>query len=184
MDHWFETLDKTYARVWKMLSRGVADRRSPARHPILATRGLSHGAEARVVVLRAAARADARIEFHTDSRSGKIAELAADPRCSLLIWDAKAHLQMRLRGKAAVITADKEAWQHVPEAAQRVYGGTPAPATPIASPQRHQPGTGDIQFFARVQVTLFAIETLHLGTDQHRRAVFATPKGEGRWLAP
>ncbi|MEL7117744.1 MAG: pyridoxamine 5'-phosphate oxidase family protein, partial [Pseudomonadota bacterium] len=73
--------------AWQRLLLGVTDRDAPARHLMVATVGRSGGAEARMVVLRAVDPTAARLAFHTDAASGKIAELALDPRISLIVWD-------------------------------------------------------------------------------------------------
>ena len=62
------TLDDTLNDVWQRLGRGVADRKAPARHPVLATVG-KNGGEARMVVLRGADRATGCLEVHTDRKS-------------------------------------------------------------------------------------------------------------------
>jgi len=54
---------------------------------------------------------------HIDLRSAKVTELLAEPRATLLIWEQKARLQIRLRVQVEVksgqtVTAD---WQRVPE---------------------------------------------------------------------
>ena len=182
MSEWFETLDGTERRVWQMLGRGVAD--SPARHPVLATRGVDAGAETRVVVLRRVDAEARRLEVHTDVRSGKVAELRADPACALLVWDAKASLQMRLRAVADIIVGDAEAWARIPPGAQRVYGGSPAPGARLAYPQDHKP-YATLEAFARIVLEVREVETLYLGADLHRRARFERDKDwSGVWLAP
>lgn len=185
-ERWFMALDATLDEVWRRLGRGVADRRAPARHPVLATAGAG-GPEARVVVLRAAERAGATVEFHTDRRSGKIADLAGDPRAALVVWEARAHLQLRLRVHARVLdgAAAAERWARVPPAARGNYGG-PVPGGPEAAPEEAGgAGLAAEEAFAPVLCRIDEIETLHLGRDRHRRAVFARAEGfAGRWVAP
>jgi hypothetical protein len=182
----FETLPATLDAVWQRLGRGVADRRAPARHPVLATAGLHGGAAARVVVLRAADRAAARIEVHTDTASGKIAELRADPACALVVWDPRAQLQIRLSATATILTGDAAAsrWARIPDGARTNYGGSPAPGAPLSDPDDHAPGATSDRF-AVLDLALDAIETLHLGRDRHRRARFLRADGfAGQWIAP
>lgn len=178
------TLEGTLGQVWQRLARGVADRRSPARHPVLATVGRDGGAEARSVVLRGVDAAAGALTFHTDLASAKVAEIAAEPRGTVLIWDAKAQLQMRLRVELTVRDGTQAEWAAVPEGAQRVYGGTPAPGAEIARPDAHD-SAPDPARFAVVTAQVDAIETLHLGQDRHRRALFRRADGfRGVWLAP
>lgn len=179
----FTSLDGTLTQVWQRLSRGVADRRSPARHPVLATVGVQ-GAEARTVVLRGVNAEAGALTFHTDMASGKVAEIAAEPGGTVLIWDARAQLQTRLRVRLTVRAGTAEEWAAVPAGAQRVYGGTPAPGADIEAPEDHDPAP-DPARFAVVTAEVEVIETLHLGRDLHRRAVFRRADGfEGVWVAP
>jgi hypothetical protein len=181
MNDWWETLAATEDQVWHRLSRGVADRRAPARHPVLATVG--QGAEARVVVLRGADRATGILRLHTDLASAKVSELRAEPRATLLIWEEAARLQIRLRVRVEVLTGPDVAadWARVPHPARGVYGASPAPGAPLANPHDASPGP-DPARFAVLACHVHQIETLHLGKDLHRRARFAD--GQGVWLAP
>lgn len=182
----FETLPGTLDQVWQRLARGVTDRRAPARHPVLATAGLDGGAEARIVVLRAVDRALGRIEVHTDTASGKIAEIRADPGAALVIWEPRAQFQIRLGATATILTgADAAArWARIPEGARVNYGGDPAPGTPLTDPSDHASGASQDRF-AVLDLRIDAIETLHLGRTRHRRARFLRADGfAGHWVAP
>ena len=88
-------------RAWQKIARGVADRRAPARHPVLATVGREGGGEARIVVLRGADRQAATLVLHTDGASAKVGEVRAEPRATLLVWDPGARLQIRMRATIA-----------------------------------------------------------------------------------
>ena len=183
MTEWWQTLPETLDRVWQLLGRGVADRRSAARHPVLATTGAG-GAEARVVVLRGADRAAGLLRAYADLRSAKVTELRADPRATLLVWDAGAHLQMRLRVTVTVFPGSAADWARVPPVSARVYGAKPAPGLPVASPETVA-FTPDGAMFGVLECSLRGIETLHLGEDIHRRALFMPQNGwRGGWLSP
>lgn len=177
----FDTLAGTLEAVWNRLQQGVADRTSVARHPVLATVGA--GGEARIVVLRGADRGAGVLRVHTDLRSGKVAELRAEPRATLLVWDAAAQFQIRLRVRVAVISGGEALadWALVPDRARGVYGADPSPGVPIPQPGAATPGP-NAQAFAVLACHIRQIETLHLGRDVHRRALF---EGEcSTWLAP
>lgn len=182
----FETLPGTLEQVWHRLARGVADRRAPARHPVLATAGIDGGAAARVVVLRTADRAGARIEVHTDTASGKIAELRTDPHAALVIWEPRAQFQIRLTATATILTGAEAAarWARMPDGARVNYGGDPAPGAPLADPANHTPGASKDRF-AVLDLRIDGIETLHLGRTRHHRARFLRADGfTGQWVAP
>ncbi|MEM8554404.1 MAG: pyridoxamine 5'-phosphate oxidase family protein [Pseudomonadota bacterium] len=184
MTDWWQSLDGTLDQAWTRMSRGVADRRSPARHPVLATAGLDGGGEARIVVLRGASRAKATLEAHTDAASAKAAELAANPKATVLVWDQKANFQMRWKVHVDLISADAVRWAKVPSTARQVYGGSPEPGGALADPEDFQKAP-DLNRFLVLHCQVTALETLHLGQDQHGRARFtADDQWIGQWVAP
>lgn len=171
--------------VWLRLGRGVVDRKADARHPVFATAG-THGPEARIVVLRQADRTASAVSVYTDLRSVKINELRQEPRASLLVWEQKARLQIRLRAHVEIKSgqAVAEQWQRVPAAARKVYGSEPAPGTPIDHPEQLITQANSNAFGILV-CHVREIETLYLGPDLHRRARFCVDTAwMGQWLAP
>lgn len=175
-------LAATLATVWSMLEAGPADRDAPARHPVLATVG-ARGAEARILVLRHADRASGTLALYTDAATAKVADLAAEPRATLLVWDPLARLQIRLRVHVTARPGTPEEWAALTETARQVYGGSPAPGAPIAAPGGHTPAT-DATRFTVLDARIDEIETLRL-SDPHERARFRRSDGfAGTWLAP
>jgi pyridoxamine 5'-phosphate oxidase len=164
-------------RVWSHLTRGVADRRHPARHPVLATMG-ADGPEARILVLRAARRAEGVLELHTDALSPKVAQIAGEPRVALHVWVPKDRLQIRMRARAEVVPGDPALFASLPDAARANYGG----AVPGGEPEKRT-AEGDPARFALIRCTLLEIDALEL-SDPHRRALSVGPDWQGRWIAP
>mgnify|MGYP001803302680 CR=1 FL=1 len=182
-DGWHAHLERTLTQVWQRLGRGVADRHAAARYVTLATVGKA-GPETRIVVLRACDRERANLEFHTDKASAKVSEITDTATVSLLVWDARAQFQIRMRGKATLEAGGAEAFAQLPETAQRVYGGTPPPGSKLARPEDHDPAPNPDRFM-RILVSLENIETLHLGKDLHHRALFQRQDSwTGTWLTP
>ncbi|MEO1677953.1 MAG: pyridoxamine 5'-phosphate oxidase family protein [Pseudomonadota bacterium] len=180
----YATLSALFNDIWTRIGRGVADRRAPARHPILATSGVRGGGEARVVVLRAASRAAGTIEVHTDAASAKVAELQADPRATLLIWDEGARLQIRLRLNMSMRPGTEAEWAWVPDPSRRAYGGTPPPGAALMAPDHHDP-TPSMARFMIVEGEVLEIDALFLGAARHKRALFRRETAwEGEWIAP
>ncbi len=182
---WARTLDTLYAQVWVLLVRGVGDRHAPARHPTLATVSPEGRPQARTVVLRAADPVAGTLDIHTDLRSPKVAALHADCRAALHVWDAAAHLQMRIEATAAILTgADVAAiWARVQGPSRQAYGITPAPGLPIPDALAYDKAP-DAATFAVLRLTVQAIDALHLG-PRHRRARFDRAETwAGQWLAP
>jgi pyridoxamine 5'-phosphate oxidase len=185
MNEWWLSLPTTLDQVWLRLGRGVVDRKADARHPILATAGAG-GAESRIVVLRQVDRTLATVSVYTDRHSTKITDLTHNPHASLLVWEQKARLQIRLRVQVEIQSGEAVAalWQRVPEAARNVYGSEPAPGSPIDDPQ-HLKSRANPDAFAVLVCHIREIETLYLGSDLHRRSRFSADSvWAGQWLAP
>jgi pyridoxamine 5'-phosphate oxidase len=165
--------------------RGVADRRSSARHPTLTTVSRDGRPKARTVVLRATDVAAHTLDIHTDLRSAKIDDLIATPFAALHIWDASAHLQVRLEANVTILTGSEvgDIWSRLPEHNQATYGITPAPGQHIEDALGYKK-TPAAQYFAVLRLAVETIEVLHLGPD-HRRARFThSDEWVGTWLVP
>lgn len=182
---WASDLDQLYAQVWLRLVRGVRDRRAPARHPTLATVTPEGRPRARTVVLRAADKQAGFLDVHTDLHSSKVADVKVAPYASVHIWDASAHLQLRLEADVALLSGDDATpiWARVPEASRLSYGGTPAPGHPIANALAYAK-VPDPACFLILRLSVQSIDVLHLG-QSHRRARFdRASQWAGSWLAP
>lgn len=182
---WAGDLTQLHAEVWRRLTRGVHDRHAPARHPTLATVTSDGRPQARTVVLRAANKAAGTVDIHTDLRSAKVRELRAAPFAALHVWDASAHLQLRLEAHVTLLTGIDVAaiWAAVPEASRVSYGSIPAPRQPIAQALDYTKAY-DAAAFAVLRLQISAIDALHLGPN-HRRAKFDRGTDwAGVWLAP
>lgn len=185
-DAWWTDLDRLHDRIWEYLTEGAATPGAPARFLAFATAGQTGGAEVRMVVLRGAEREPARLVVHTDTLSAKVAELRADPRASLLLWDPDARLQVRLRAEVGIDTGAvvRPDWERIPPHARRVYGNDPEPGGAMSCPQALTV-LPDPDRFAVMTCTLREIDALHLGREMHHRALFCRRDGwAGTWIAP
>lgn len=185
MSDWFETLDGLREKTWQLLGRGASDPNSALHTAALATKGLGGAAEARMVVLRGASASEATLEIHTDRASRKVGELQADPKATLLFWDAANALQIRARVDVEILTGPKveDRWQTLPSEARKNYGGHPAPSTPMPAAEEYEE-TVERDRFAVLICHVTSIDVVHLGR-MHRRALFEAKDGfAGMWLAP
>ncbi|MBK0397959.1 pyridoxamine 5'-phosphate oxidase family protein [Limibaculum sp. M0105] len=179
------------AEAWCRLARGAADRRTSFHRMQVATLGHQGWPELRTVILREVDEPARRVAFHTDRRSAKAAEIAADGRVALHLWDTRAELQLRLWGQAALETegsAVEAAWSKLTTRQRDVYGAPHAPGAVLSAPDEADPphaGADARGAFALVQVTIARFEWLQLRGAGHRRARFDWRKEwQGRWLAP
>lgn len=182
---WARDLSRLHAEVWLRLMRGVRDRHAPARHPTLATVNPDGRPEARTVVLRAADKAAGTLDIHTDLRSAKVRDLRVTPFAALHVWDASAHLQLRLEAHVTILTGPDVAaiWADVPDLSRLSYGSTPAPGQPIAQALDYT-RAADPASFAVLRLGITTLDALHLGPN-HRRARFDRDNDwAGTWLAP
>lgn len=121
-----EAVDQTQ---WRQLRKAADDPAHPFRNVTLATLSPDGHPQARYLILRGAD-ADARtLELHTDIRSTKWTELAANPQISVLAYDPEARVQIRLTGTATRhgpgTPAHDAAWASLSTWARKTYCGGP-----------------------------------------------------------
>lgn len=185
------TTEDALESAFRLLARGVADRRSPFHTPTLGTVAADGAPSLRTVVLRGFDPATRRIRIHTDRRSAKVGEIAARPRVLLHGYDAGAQVQMRLAGHATLHIDDAEAeaaWAGSRAMSRMVYATPHAPGAMLdAPPPAPQDAEGGRENFAVVTIILDRLDWLLLAHDGHRRARFAWD-GAGAlsaaWVAP
>lgn len=188
----YDDLDATLAEVWRLLSRGVADRRSPFHTPAVATVAADGAPSVRTVVLRGVDPMLRAIRFHTDIRSRKFGEIASQPRVALLGYDPGHKIQLRLAGYATAHTGPADqaavaAWAATRDRSRVCYMQAVAPGEAMPAGAVAEPALADgFQNFVAVTVEVDEIEWLYLAHPGHRRARFAWPGGrlEATWLAP
>lgn len=186
-----DSLPETLAHALRLLSRGVADRRSVFHTPSLATTDAAGVASVRTVVLRGFDPATRILRFHSDRRAAKLRHIAADPRVSVHVYDPHAAIQLRLSGTARMHCDDAvadAAWERSSAMGRAVYGVTPAPGDPIDAPDAvaHDDGIGRAQF-AVVEMRMAGLEWLWLQARGHRRARFSWDRDgdlASEWLVP
>ena len=187
---YYDDLDASLAEAWRLLGRGVVDRRHGFHHPTLATIGADGSPEARTVILRAAEAASRSIVFHTDLRSQKVAEVAACPAVALHFYDAGQKIQLRVKGEAMLHRGDelaRQRWSASQPMSRVCYSIEPGPGAPLAKADAYRmqgteqlavEGFDSIAFdhFTVIATHVTSIEWLYLALQGHRRASF-------RWLA-
>ncbi|MGL5114605.1 MAG: pyridoxamine 5'-phosphate oxidase family protein [Beijerinckiaceae bacterium] len=179
----YDDLAETLAESWRLLARGVADRRSAFHHPVVATLGLDGRPCARTVILRSCDAGVRLLRFHTDIRSEKIAELRRDPRVAMHFYDSGAKIQVRVEGRAALHADDgiaDAAWGGSRLFSRQCYGVVPGPGTEIGQggdftlpdTSNEETVAGRANFVA-VIVAVEQLEWLYLAAAGHRRALFS-----------
>ncbi len=166
--------------AWTLLEAGVEPGRGLVTLCTVDAQGAPQG---RTVVLREVSRDRGAVAVYTDARSHKLAEIGAEPRVALVLWVPEAKVQLRLTGRAQVEPGLAELWRDIPEDRREPYSHEPSPGTPIpaADAWEEQPAR---EKFARLTVTLSAIEHVSLADTGHSRAVFRAEQWRGTWLSP
>jgi hypothetical protein len=139
-----------------------------------------------MVVLRDAERVPGRLRVHTHRASAKVNELAADPAATLLLWDAEARFQTRLRVTVSMRTGSHADWTTMPDNERLLYTES-GPGRALESPEEAASDqlTPSAEAFRVLDLTIVEIETLHLERDLQRRAIFTRCSGfQGVWITP
>ena len=195
---YYNDLDATLVEAWRLLARGVTDRRHGFHHPVLGTVGLDGSPQLRTVILRAAEASTRTLSFHTDRRSLKVEELRVNPMVGLHFYDEKIKVQLRMSGVTLLHMHDdfsRERWEASQPMSRVCYSIDPGPGTEIGRGDAFRlektDGSASIQpgfeQFVVVTVTIDSLEWLFLAVEGHRRARFIwdAQGGLGRsWLAP
>lgn len=186
--------------VWSRLIDAAARAKSAFHTPALATTG-ADGPRVRTVVLRRAEPEARLLVCHTDRRSAKLAELAADARVGWMFYDREARLQVRADGAARVHVDDELAdvqWQAARLSSRRCYLADPGPGAVLDEagptlpaalldrvPSEEEAAEGR-RHFAVIACTVEAIDCLMLGFAGHRRLRFRwlDDRWDAQWLAP
>ena len=191
----YNDLTEILSEGWRLMARGVADRRSPFHHPTVATLGLDGRPSLRTVILRGCHVASRTLRFHTDDRSTKVQEIANDPRLAVHFYDATAKIQLRLDGIATLHRNDDvadSAWAATRSFSRQCYGITPGPGVkltdgkdftlPETTDEATAPGRVN---FCPVTVEIKSMEWLYLAASGHRRARFSWNESmSAQWLTP
>jgi pyridoxamine 5'-phosphate oxidase len=198
---YYNDLDASLAHAWELLSKGVTDRRSPLHTLTVASVDSNGQPDARIMVLREVDKAAARLRFHTDARSNKVALIGDGAPVTVLAYHPDNHVQLRLSGIARIdtqSTAREAAWERTSLYGRRCYLGDSGPGGSSLEPTSGLPADVEgiepsipraapgLAHFALLWVAVARIEWLFLAHHGHRRAHFtATPQGwSGQWLIP
>lgn len=187
------SLEQIAGVSWALLREGIATN-GALRFPVLATNTLD-GTDARVLVLRRADEASQTLEFHTDSRAAKVAQIDANNQAVWVFYDHARKLQIRVRSTGVVCTdaAVVDArWFELGDHTKRAYAQTLRPGTPVdelrhAAPCPHieDAETGKPNF-AVVVCNVNEIEWLVLSRAGHKRAVsrYTGSEWSSSWVMP
>jgi pyridoxamine 5'-phosphate oxidase len=197
------THEEILTKIFGMLTRGVADRKSPLHTPTLATIGIDGSPQTRTVVFRKFLPEERILLFHTDTRSPKIDEIKVNPKVAWLFYHPNEKMQFRIRGLATIHSdSDDELkisrWQATWNFGRRCYMGE-APSQVAENVTSGMPETikhrepttdeSEVGFhnFAVISTKITSIDCLELYAAGNRRSLFTWDENgnlETNWLTP
>jgi len=164
-------------RIWMELQRATQDQHHEWRTPVLATVDANGTPQARTVVLRQALDKPAQLQVYTDSRSPKVAELAAHSRTALVFWSTRLSWQLRVQADITVQTAGPEvdaAWARVSQsAAAGDYLSVTAPGAALVHAHTAPDEARHPHHLTVLTAQVLEIDWLELARSGHRRATIS-----------
>ena len=146
----------------------------------------------RVMVLRDFNSKERFLRFHTDYRASKIDQYSHNTSASVLGYDPKLKIQIKLQGSMSVHYDDsltKKAWSESTTRSKKCYSVQGGSSLKISVPEEYDLKDGHIEDgytnFAVLKFSFNTLEFLHLKSSGHRRALHKWNDGvESNWLVP
>lgn len=162
--------DKIFEKITQELKKGVFKKGHYFKYFTLATLGVDKFARLRLVALRNVSE-DLKLTFFTDKRSKKMLHIKENKRVSLLFYDHKKLIQLRIEGSARINTDQfqiQKSWEKVGAEDRKDYITKEAPGSTIGNPDALEYLIeGD--YFSIVEIDPFRIEYLELKQNGHTK---------------
>ena len=198
----YDDLAGALERSLRLLEEAIDDPTSPVRTPVLISISTGGLAQGRTVVLRSFNRQQRQLKIYTDVRSAKVAQLRAQPACTLVAYQPNPMMQLRLSTNAMVNHNNEcthEAWAVMPGPNRCNYLTDPDPGLisvqatdgrPVINAESVPTNNENEIAYSHFSVIVFTInelEWLYLPRRGHRRAQFIwdeTNSLQSDWLIP
>ena len=198
----YNDIDKTLSEIKSLLSRGVNDRKSNFHYTTLCTIDSNLRPQARTVIFRNFNTEKFYLSIHSDFRSKKINEINKNNYVSLVFYDDKKKIQLRVKGKAKIQASKRDSWNKLGNWSRRCYLSEESPGTNKKEPTSgfsekyyfNAPSTEEsekgLQNFSVIKIIAEEIEWLFLASQGHRRILYNVKRDlenikiEGKWLVP
>ena len=196
-----ENTNEIFQDIKRNLARGVKDRKHTFHTPVFCNINDNGVIESRVVVLRKFDPLKMVLNFHTDFRSPKVADLKKDCNSLFVFYDHKLKIQMRIRTTSILNNQNqiaKEMWDKTRLLSRKCYLTSKDPSSYISFPEdgipQHLKGKEPdfkesekgYKNFTVVENKVNEIDWLYLEISGHRRLklIFKNEKPEYQWLIP
>lgn len=156
---------------WDRLRAAVGNHDDPWRTPSLATSG-PEGPGVRTVVLRAVNPDGMQLDFHTDCRSEKFAQLAEQAQVAWMFYDASVREQLRCDGPAEMHqgnAAALDAWKQLHPGSRKPYAQSIGPGDPWQEGPSQLAEPDAFANFVLVRCTVRHMDWLQLADAEHVR---------------
>ena len=132
------------------------------------------------------------LRFHTDYRAAKIDHYKNNNSASVLGYDPKLKIQIKLQGTISVHYHDdltRTAWESSTARSKKCYSVKGGSTLKISDPKEFDLKDGNIEDgyinFAVLKFSFDSLEFLHLKSSGHRRALHSWKEElESAWLVP
>ena len=195
---YYEDLKEIKKKIWSMLDDAATNRSSSFRVPVFIC-GNQKDFDGRIVVLRKSDQVNNLLQFHSDVRSDKILKLKNNKNASMLFYDKKEKIQVRIKVECIInhnnqIT--KESWSKTGHMSRKCYLVDNGPGIKSPTPTSGlKPALDSYEFtmeqseegyknFSVIQCKIKSIEWLYLAAKGHRRARFELDSDKEYWLVP
>ena len=195
---YYEDFKEIKKKIWSMLDDAVTNRSSTFRIPVFVC-GDQKDFDGRIVVLRISDQSNNILQFHSDIRSKKITKLKNNKNASMLFYDKKEKIQVRIKVECSVNHNNKitkESWSKTGHISRKCYLVDNGPGTESTNPTSGlKPELDNFDFtmkqseegyknFSVIQCKIKSIEWLYLASKGHRRARFELDNNKEYWLVP
>jgi pyridoxamine 5'-phosphate oxidase len=165
----------------KHIQRGVVDRKSFFRHPVLASTDGPNIFQ-RIVVMREFDFEKKSIVIFTDSKSQKVGQILKYPECSLLFWDPRKKLQISVQSKSYVEIENLHYLSKINDRQQKDFTVNPPPKSEIKAHDDYE--FGDQNRFTVINLAFKSMDVLQLSEQGHIRATHDFENNTQSWVSP
>jgi len=166
--------DKIFEKITQELKKGAFKKGHYFKYFTLATLGVDQFARLRLVALRNVSD-DLKLTFFTDKRSKKVLHIKENNRVSLLFYNHKKLIQLRIEGIARINKDQfqiQKSWEQVGPEARKDFISKEAPGSTLKDPDTLEYLVeGD--YFSIVEIDPFRIEYLKLKKNRHTKIKYA-----------
>ena len=177
------TLSNFFDKAIKVLVRASVDRKSDVRNIVVSVFGKEYPCS-RIMVLREVDVESKSFIFFSDSKSEKCNLLRINSASSLLAWDRKNRIQIRVIGDFFFVSNVKEYWDRLGDNAKKSYGNYPFSSTPITEAWNFE-HKAEISNFTVLKFVAKKFDILRLSEGKHARAIYESKDSwRGTWVVP